>query len=444
MGSWQQAGRMLRGLRENRGWEVPRLAAALKAQATAVGSTLPGRESLVRMIYEWEAGTHRPRAYYVLFILVYATDEELAARTIERGSELDRLMTALKAMGVSVNRRQFLLNAAALAGGMAGIPAIAANLEGQERFAWVLKHPRSVDLQSVAYLRTQALDLMRQYEAVASPTSLLPQAAEQVEQITLLRENAPLGRVRQELYRVEAQAATLMGRLVWDVSGQRDHTTAARYYDQAIVAASNLKEGWPEAFPRMFERFNPVSAGSMDPRTGLELAERATARVQDGSSPVTAGWSLAFTAEAHALLGEEREAKLALDRADLHLSKAAPDDPMFGVFSREQLGGFVGACHLLLRNPKGAQLALQESVQRLGMGKEKHKSVILGDISTALVLQGDPEQASAVLRQAIDLVELTGSAAGKRRVFAAGRQLGPWRNEPFAQEVQDRLLALAY
>jgi hypothetical protein len=444
MGSWQQAGRMLRRLRESRGWEVPRLAAELTAQATAVDSTLPGRESLVRMIYEWEAGTHRPRAYYVLFVLVYATEEELAARTIERGSELDRLMAALKAMGVSVNRRQFLLNAAAIAGGLAGVPAVAVHLEGQERYAWVLKHPRSVDLPTVANLRAQTLDFMKQYEAVASPTSLLPQAAEQLEQVTVLREHAPLGRVCQELYRVEAQGATLMGRLVWDVSGQRDHATAARYYDQAIAAAGNVKEGWAEAFPRMFQRFNPVAAGAMGPRTALELAERASARAQDGSSQVIAGWSLAFTAEVHALLGEERKAKLALDRADVHLSKAAPDDPMFGVFAREQLGGFVGACHLHLHDPRGAQLALHESAQRLGEGKEKHKSVILGDISTALVLQGDPEHASAVLHQAIDLVEITGSAAGKRRVFAAGRQLGRWRNEPFVQEVQDRLLALAY
>jgi hypothetical protein len=443
MGSWRQAGRILQGLRERRAWEVPRLAAELTAQATAIGQTVPGRESLVRMIYEWEAGTHRPRAYYVLFVLVYATEEELAARTIQRGSELDRLMAALKAMGVPVNRRQFLLNAAALAGGMAGIPAVGAHLEGQERFTWVLKHPRSVDLQSVAYVRAQALDLIRQNEAMASSTSLLPQAAQRLGQVTLLREHAPLGRVRQELCRVEAQAATLLGRLVWDVSGQRDHATAARYYDQAFAAASNVKEGWAEAFPRMFQRFNPVAAGSMDLRTGLELAERASARAQDGSSHVVAGWSLAFAGEAHALLGEERNAKLALDRADLHLSKAGPDDPMFGVFAREQLGGFVGACHLQLRDPRGAQLALQESAQRLGAGKEKHKSVILGDVSTALVLRGDPEQASAVLHQAIDLVELTGSAAGKRRVFAAGRQLGPWRNEPFAQEVQDRLLALA-
>src|SRR5215218_11193147 len=162
MGSWQHAGRMLRGLRENRGWEVPKLAAELKAKATAIGQAVPDRQSLVRMIYEWEAGTHRPRAYYLLFVLVYATEEELAARTIERGSELDRLMAALKAMGVSVNRRQFLLNAAALAGGVAGVPAVAANLEGHERFTWVLKHPGSVDLQTVTYLREQTLGLMKQ------------------------------------------------------------------------------------------------------------------------------------------------------------------------------------------------------------------------------------------------------------------------------------------
>src|SRR5215218_4869963 len=215
MGSWQQAGRMLRGLREDRGWEVPKLAAELKAQATAIGRPVPDRQSLVRMIYEWEAGTHRPRAYYVLFVLVYATEAELATRTITRGSELQRLMAALKAMGVPVNRRQFLLNAAALAGGLAGLPTVAANLEDQERLVWVLKHPRSVDLPTVAYLHAQAFNLTKQYEAVASPTSLLPQAAERLEQITLLREHAPLGRVQQELWRVESQSATLLGRLTW-------------------------------------------------------------------------------------------------------------------------------------------------------------------------------------------------------------------------------------
>jgi transposase len=56
----------------------------------------------------------------------------------------------------------FLLNAAAVAGGIAGMSTVAANLEGQERLVWVLQHPRSVDLPTVAYLCAQTLP----YEAI--------------------------------------------------------------------------------------------------------------------------------------------------------------------------------------------------------------------------------------------------------------------------------------
>ena len=121
----------LQGLREGRGWTVPMFVAELEVQARAIGRRLTiNRESLVRMVYDWEVGAHRPRDYYTLFILIYATQEELSTRTIERGSELDHLMTALNAMGVSVDRRRFLLNAAAVAAGMAGVPAVAVNLDG--------------------------------------------------------------------------------------------------------------------------------------------------------------------------------------------------------------------------------------------------------------------------------------------------------------------------
>lgn len=442
MQSWRHAGRILQGLREGRGWTVPMFVAELEAQARAIGRRLTiNRESLVRMVYDWEAGAHRPRDYYTLFILIYATQEELSARTIERGSELDRLMAALKAMGVSVDRRKFLLNAAALAAGAAGMPAVAANLDGQERLSWMLKHPRSVDLPTVAFLRQQALDLLKQNEATPA-VSLLSTVARQLEHVTVLREHAPIGRVRQELFAVEAQSATLLGRLLWDVSGHRDHATAARYFDQAVDLASNVKDGWVEASPRMFQRFIPVYGADKDPRKGLVLAERAVARAADGSSRVVAGWSSALAAEAYADLGEERSARLALDRASAHLTRVAADDPLYGVFGREQLGGFIGVCHLRLHYPKGAQAALQQTAQNFRVGKEKHKSVILGDLATAFIGQGEPEQAAVLLHEAIDLVDLTRDAGGMKRVFSAGRQLRPWRNEPFVQEVQDRLLAL--
>jgi hypothetical protein len=167
--------------------------------------------------------------------------------------------------------------------------------------------------------------------------------------------STPLGRVQQELCRGETQSATLLGRLTWDVSGQQDHATAARCYDQAIAAVSNVTDGWAEAFPRMFQRFLAVYTGGGNPQNGLYLAEQATARAADGSSQVVAGWSAAFAAEAHALVGEERKARLLLERADAHLSRVTADDPMVGVFGREQLGGFVGACPSLLARPHGCR-----------------------------------------------------------------------------------------
>jgi hypothetical protein len=257
--SWQQAGRVLQALREGCGWSVPMLAVELEAQARAIGRPLTNRESLVRRIYDWEAGGHRPRDYYILFILVYASDEELAARTIEPGSQLDRLMGALKMMGVPVNRRKFLLNSAAVAAGVAGVPAVATDLEGQQRLAWMLKHPRSVDLPTVAYLGQQAVRLLKQNEAMPS-TSLLPAAIQQLEQVTLLRGHAPAGAIQRGIAAVEAQSATLMGRLVWDVSGQRDHAAAGRYYEQAIHVATGAREGWAEAFalvPSLSDHLRP-------------------------------------------------------------------------------------------------------------------------------------------------------------------------------------------
>ncbi len=118
MGAWSEAGRILWQLREVRGWSQLRLAGELATQAKRIGRSLPARESLVRMIRDWENGKHRPRDYYDLLILVFASQNELAARTIEQGSDLDRMMTALKLMGISMDRRNFLLTTAAMAAGI--------------------------------------------------------------------------------------------------------------------------------------------------------------------------------------------------------------------------------------------------------------------------------------------------------------------------------------
>jgi hypothetical protein len=55
---------------------------------------------------------------------------------------------------------------------------------------------------------------------------LIPNAGQHLGQISFLGMHARRSYVRRELYAAEAEAATLMGQLVWDASQRRDHDTA--------------------------------------------------------------------------------------------------------------------------------------------------------------------------------------------------------------------------
>jgi hypothetical protein len=433
---------MLRRLRESRGWSVLRLAAELEAQGKAISRSMPARDSIIRMLYDWEAGTHRPRDYYVLFVLVYAASSELAARAVQRGSDLDRLMTALAVMGVPVDRRKFLLNSATLATGAVAEAAVTECASSGQRLEWVLRHPRSVDVDSttVAALQATTNQLLRRKE-VEPATVLLPDASQHLGHVALLREHGPAKALHKELCIAEAHAATLMGRLVWDMSGQRDHWTAEAYLRQATTAASQSTNGAAKASPRVLQAYL-AGYGRRDFRRGAELADQAARLAGDGTSHLTAAWASGVAAEFRALLREERQFKLALDRAGAHFNRVTPDDPVLGVYCEEQLGGFEGVCNLYIGEFEGARRALERTAGRLGVGKEKSKSVVLGDLATALIRQGEPEEGCAALHRAIDLVALTQDAAGRRRAFGAAIELRRWRNEPFVHELQDRLLAL--
>jgi hypothetical protein len=59
---------------------------------------------------------------------------------------------------------------------------------------------------------------------------LIPEAAQCLGQVVFLRMHARRPYVRHELHEAEAEAATLMGQLVWDASQRRDHDTAVGLY----------------------------------------------------------------------------------------------------------------------------------------------------------------------------------------------------------------------
>ncbi len=326
---------------------------------------------------------------------------------------------------------------ASIAPGRATDPLL--GMEAAERLDYVMQHPRSVDLATVADLRERAQSLTKQYDLAAS-TTLLPAAGECTSQVTFLRKHAPDSRVRHELQIVEAQLATLMGQLVWDASQRRDHATAVGYYDQAISAANQAGDPTAEAYARLRKSYVALY-GEQDPRAGRRLAQQAAALVDDGASHALPGLALLHVGEGHAMLGERRECEAALGAAEAHLEAMQSGDPAYSLFSSDRLGRVRGSCYLTLGDGAKARPILESTARSL-QGRHKSKAIILGNLALAHIGQRDLDQAVAVLHRAIDLLEISRGGGGLNVAFAAVRELRPWRHEPFAQDLNERLLAL--
>lgn len=306
------------------------------------------------------------------------------------------------------------------------------------RLSYVLEHPGSVDLVAVAHLRDLVQQLDGRYDTAPS-TSLLAEAGQCVGQVAFLRANASTGRVRRELYAVEAEAATLMGQLIWDASQRRDHGTARTYFDQAINAAHQLGDRAAEGLALLRTSFLALY-GQDDPRAGLDLA-RQTAETTENSSHVLVGLATLHAAEAYAMTGQRSACEQALSRADSHFDRFSASDPAIDLFSPTQPGRLAGSCYLFLDEPKRAQPILENTAKALG-GRSKSQAIVLGNLALACIRQGKLDEATAALHKAIDVVETTWGGGGLNIVFGAGRELRPWRHVSAVQDVYDRLLTL--
>jgi tetratricopeptide (TPR) repeat protein len=245
--------------------------------------------------------------------------------------------------------------------------------------------------------------------------------------------------VRDELHGAEAEAATLMGQLVWDASQRRDHDTAADYFDQAIDAARERGDRAAEGLATLRKSFVALY-GWRDPKVGLALTQEA-ARITAAASQVMTGLAVLHTAEAHAMLGERRECEQALEAAEAHFGQIQPADPAIDLFAPTQSGRLAGSCYLFLGDAKAAAGVLEQAAQALHDRSKSH-ALVLGNLALAYIRLGQLDAAMASLHRAIDVTEVSRRAGGLNVIFTAGRQLRRWRQNPGVQDVHDRIMAL--
>jgi transcriptional regulator with XRE-family HTH domain len=296
---------------------------------------------------------------------------------------------------------------------------------------------QQLDLVAVAGLRERVRSLVSSYDVTPSVALVAP--ATQLQARVMDWRGVAVGRVRRELFGVEAEVSILLGQLVWDASQRRDHTTPAQHFAHAAVVAREVEDAVTEAYAILRQAFLALY-GKPDPVGGRALAARA-ATLSRRRSPVLAGLALLHVAEAEAMLGDRRACERALHHAELALAARTDLDPAADQYSPAQAGRLSGSCYLSLRLPERAVAHLADTAQLMG-NERKVSALVMGNLALAHIACRDLEAATAWLHDAIDELERTRGGGGLNVVFKAGRQLHPWRAEPLVYEVQDRLLGL--
>lgn len=307
-----------------------------------------------------------------------------------------------------------------------------------DRMSYVLEHPSSVDLVAVGYLHERIRRLDEQYDRAPS-TALLGPAGQLHGEVKFLRENAANPRVRKALFEVEAESATFMGQLVWDVSQRRNHDAPITYLNDAVTAARQVRDPCTEAYAILRKGFVALY-GEKDPRKGLTLARQA-AEVAQRASPSLTGLSLLHVAEGYAMAGGLTACEEALKLAEVQFDRVDADDVAAPYYTINELNRLAGSCYLFLGLPGRAEPILRTTVRALAP-KQKSQAIALGNLTLSLIRQRKLDEAAATMHRTIDAVELTRGGGGLNLVFAAGRELQPWRQEPWAHDINDRLLAL--
>jgi len=377
------------------------------------------------MVRSWEAG-NRPRDYYELFILIYATDDELASRAATPGSELDRLMAAFDAMGIAMDRRKFLLNSAALTVG------VAANASLLDLFD---DDPMQAALGRLRYLES----LSYSGESAGRVYRLLVRHAGDLGRLASRFKDSDAG---TGLRAVQARTFSKAGHLAFYDLGR--HTAAQEHLRAGMEAARQSGEPRLRAKLCVNLAHRLVYDPAGDARTNLHDALWLT----DSGLRYAEGNPFALTeiydmqAFIYASLGNEHSMKEALDRAaaTIEHAKASNKPEWLSGVSIMHVQETAGCSYIRLGK---ARLAADEISRALRPDSSEadrlHRSLVLAWGAQASAKLKEPEHAVSLLGEAIPTVSKSKSVVRAKEIRTARAELQPWDREPFIRQLDDQL-----
>lgn len=255
--------------------------------------------------------------------------------------------------------------------------------------------------------------------------------------LRLLREPQPI-RHRIRLCRVTGHLAGLRAWLAFDL---RDLPAADKWFRLAIDAAQEAGDasllGWVIGAWSV-----PPSYGG-DPRAALARVQRAQ-RGPVGANAAVAAWLHALEARSLAALGRGADAQGALERARSYAHRATAHDRLHGMDYRGgnlDLSYYEGTSLVLLGHAASARQFLSESLVAQGPERRKARAIVLLEVATTHVQQGEVEESCRVAASALSLPVAQRIGPIDTRWRALRARLEPWQDHAAVRDLDEMVRA---
>ena len=350
------------GLCKARGWSRPRLAHELRVLARREGTTLPGDESLVRMIRLWDNGSRVPSDAYARLL-----QRALRVTQVEDSCEDDaELVRRLDRVGTAVDS----------------------------------------DLIQALDGHTESL---RRLDRRIGAEQLLGQSEVHVRTVTDLVAFATLGKRRQALAAIGAEAAALAG---WQALDLGRPKRSWSLHQQARALALEASDVGVLAHVTAQQAYALIDVGR--PSEAAEQMAAARHAAGSGMPDVVNAWLAAAEAEARAACRERGSALRLLDEAEGKLS--AGGDPVPFIFlDAGHLARWRGHCLARVGDERAVR-ELTAALEMIDPSFSRAAAALHADLAMAYLSAGERRQAHQHATEARRLSLATSSARQNRRV----------------------------
>jgi transcriptional regulator with XRE-family HTH domain len=432
--------RQLAWERLQRGWSYEELAERVRTEMSRSEETDSGLTA--NTVRRWETGERWPEPRYRKHLVTLfdrpasdlglLTPDELTLRpAIDVVHEIRRLLAMLDAEArlAGMDRGTFLRCVL----GIGALPVLGRLLDPDEE-RWnhltdTAVERRTVDAKDVAAYAEIAEGQRALYWTGPATQLFESSSAHTHLGVRLLRD---AGRDQREpLGAVVAESALLTARLsFFDL---RKPDVAQRAFQVALEATREAGDHALAAVVLGHMAFVPAFSGR--PAEATSLLDAALQHCWHGVSPWVRAWLYCVAAEAQARSAGPAAYQRHIDLAQAAIAGDPGDQPAWmDFFDASRLRGFAGYAALAAGAHQDAAEHLQVALDRLAPSAAKQRSVLLADLATAH--RDEPEQATAYLDRAIDVLDQDWYGMGFDRVRAVARELPAGS----ARHIGDRLL----